>query len=107
MDGFKFVQRHDVITRPEYWLEVDEYKRGADQFLLAHFRVARWSPSVFKQALNDWQVFRQCVRAPLFCIGERDDELFHHFVTRAGYRPLQNVICENGIERRLFIHTVS
>lgn len=106
MDGFKFVQRHDVLTRPEYWLEIDEYRRGDDQFLLAHFRFAKWSPSIFKRALAEWQLFRQHVKAPLFCIGEKDDDTFLHFVTRVGYRLLRNVICENGIERRLFIHTV-
>jgi hypothetical protein len=105
-DGFKFVQRHDVLVRPEYWLEIDEYKRGEEQFLLAHFRFAHCSPSVFKRALKEWHLFRQCVTAPLFCIGEKDDDLFLHFVSRVGYRFLRNVICENGIERRLFIHTV-
>lgn len=107
MNDFVFVQRHPARITDDYWFELDEYKRASgDQFLLVHIRVHKWSLSVFKRMLHEWRVFRQCITAPVFACPEVDDARWVKFVSAMGFKPLQQVICNNGASRPLFIHTV-
>lgn len=103
---FKLVARHLLHETPDFWFEVDEYERRGDQLLIAHVRVVRWSPSVRKRCHEVWDAFRKCVTAPVFTLGEVDDHKFARFVRSFGYKPFQIVPCENGEQRRLFIHTL-
>jgi hypothetical protein len=103
---FKLVTRHRLHTTDDFWFEVDEFARGGDQMLIAHVRVVRWSPSVAKECHRVWNAFRQCVTAPVFTLGIADDAKFERFVRSFGYQPFQTVTCENGEQRRLFIHTI-
>lgn len=102
-DDFEFVTRHRVLTYPEYWFEIDEWRRGQDQFLLAHIRIAKWTPSVLKRIDREWAAFRECVDAPLFAIAEIDDRKWERFVSRLGFRFHCDTVCENGEPRRMFI----
>lgn len=107
MNDFVFVQRHPALITDDYWFELDEYKRASgEQFLLAHIRVHHWAPSVLKRILTEWRVFRQCVTAPIFACPEVGDAKWVKFVTALGFRPLQEVICNNGEQRPLFINTL-
>jgi hypothetical protein len=103
---FKLVTRHRLHTTDDFWFEVDEYDRGGDQLLIAHVRIVRWSPSVRKQCHAVWTAFRACVTAPIFTLGIVDDKKFERFVLSFGYQPFQTVTCENGEQRRLFIHRI-
>ncbi len=103
---FKFVTRHRLFTTDDFWFDVDEYERGGDQMLIAHVRVVRWSPSVRKELHRVWDIFRQCVPAPIYTMGEVDDDKFERFVRGFGYEPHQTITCANGELRRLFIHTL-
>jgi hypothetical protein len=95
-----------VIEKPEYHFVIEEWKKGEHQMLFLHLTVHKWSLSVFKEILRNWKLFRQCVQCPVFAIGGTDDtEKWERFVSTLGFLPLQNVICENGAERRLFIHS--
>jgi hypothetical protein len=100
---FEFVTRHRLITHDEYWFEIDEYRRGQDQFLLAHLRIVTWTPSILKRIMREWKMFRQCVSAPLFAIAEVDDDKWERFVARLGFRFHCNTVCNNGEHRRMFI----
>lgn len=104
--SFEFVTRHRALDRPEYLFEIDEYRRGADQFLYAHLRVFKFSPSVMKRILAEWRAFRAIVAAPLFAIGEVDDAKWERFVTHLGFEPAIEVVCLNGERRRMFRHYV-
>jgi hypothetical protein len=107
VDGFEYVFTHRALTTDDYWFDLDEYRRGQETLLAAHIRFDRFTPSVLKNVLKQWRVFRQCVTAPLIAIGEVDDEKWERFVTLLGFRFLKQVICINGKQRRLFIHTIS
>lgn len=104
--NFKLVTRHRLFTSDAFWFEVDEYERGGDQLLIAHVRIVRWSPSVRKECHRVWDAFRSCVTAPVFTLGIEDDKKFERFVRSFGYEPFQIVTCENGEQRRLFIHRI-
>jgi hypothetical protein len=107
VNDFVFVQRHPLLLNDDFWLELDEYRRaGGEQFLLAHIRVHRWSPSVFKQIKHVWTTFRSCVTLPVFACPEVDDQRWVKFVTAFGFKPFQQVICNNGARRPLYIHIV-
>lgn len=101
-DSFLFVTRHRALDRPEYLFEIDEYRRGADQFLMAHLRFAKFSPSIFKRVLHEWKVFRSCTYAPIFALGEVDDDKWKNFVTHLGFTFDRDVVCLNGERRRMF-----
>lgn len=103
-DSFDFITRHCVREHPDFRFEIDQYQRtDGTQFLLAHIRVHRFSPSVLKRIDREWEILRTCITAPLFACGEVDDSKWERFVSRLGFRPLQTVICNNGETRRLFI----
>jgi hypothetical protein len=101
---FEFITRHSILDYPEYWFELDEYRRpNGEQFLLVHLRVAKLSPSVLKRIDHEWSVFRTLVTAPLFAIAETQDKKWERFVARLGFKPHCDVICNNGVPRRMFI----
>jgi hypothetical protein len=99
---FEFVVRHCVLDRPEYLFEIDEFRRGQDPFLQAHFVVHYWSPSVFKRILSEWRVFRSIVTTPLYALGEDDDDRWRRFVSHLGFKPFTTVVCNNGQQRSLY-----
>lgn len=104
---FERAARHVILDYPEYRFEIDEHRRGSDQLLQAHLRIFRFTPSVLKRIRREWKLFRTCVTAPLIAWGEDDDEKWEHFVTSLGFKPLgQDVVCNNGACRRIFIHLV-
>lgn len=101
---FEFVTRHRVLTYPEYWFELDEYRKpSGEQLLLAHLRVVKFSKEVLKRIMHEWKVFRSCVHAPIFATAEQDDAKWQSFVELLGFRFLREVACNNGETRRLFI----
>jgi hypothetical protein len=102
--SFEFVKRHDMRRTDDYWCEIDEYRRGEDQFLLAHIGVYRWSPSIAKQLVREFKLFRETCRAPLFAC-HLADEKWVKFVALLGFRFQQPIVCDDGITRALFIHT--
>jgi hypothetical protein len=107
LEDFVFVQRHQAHITDDYWCEIDEYRRaGGEQFLLAHIRVHHWSPSVCKRLLKEFRAFRRVCRAPLYACPEVADEKWVKFVSLLGFKPLQEVICDNGDTRPLFIHII-
>lgn len=105
---FEFVARHIVVKHPEYWCEIDEYRRGDDQLLLGHIRFIKVSPSAFKRLLKEWRLLRQCVTAPIFAVcGEGSPEVWERFVAHLGFQPFgMEVECNNGALRQLYISTV-
>lgn len=106
MNEFPRVAVHEIVSSPEYEAHIDEHRRGQDTFLLMHIRVHSFSPATFKKIKTQWRLLRQCVTAPLFALAEVDDEKWERFVSHLGFKFLQEVICENGESRRLFIHVV-
>jgi hypothetical protein len=108
---FEFHSCHEVLWHPEYEFDIDEYRRGDEQFLLAHIYFRKFSPSILKRVLREWHIFRQCVTSPLYVHSGSaggDQDKWERFVSLLGFRPTGiNIICNNGATRQLFIHTVS
>lgn len=103
--SFAFVKRHDMRRTDDYWCELDEYRRGEEQFLLAHIHVYRWSLAVAKQLVREFKLFRTTCPAPLFACHDADAKWFK-FVSLLGFRFLQHITCDDGKLRQLFIHSV-
>ena len=109
----ELVAQHVAHQTDDVTFELDEYRDASgNQMLLAHLRVHRWSLSALRRIQRDWAVFRQAVTVPLFStpmLSPEDPEFskWERFVTRMGWRPLHiTVLCHDGIERPLYIHTV-
>jgi len=101
----KFVMRHNVLRTEDYWFELDEYTDGEQTMLLAHVQFFHWSPSVIKRGLRAFKLFREHVRCPLFACPPVADEKWRKFVALSGWRYQQDILCEDGETRPLFIHT--
>jgi hypothetical protein len=103
-----FHKRHVAHDTDYCTFVLHEYRDEAGaQMLLAHLEVHRWSPSALRQIRRDWDVFRQAVRSPLFATPIEGDDKWVRFVTLMGWRPTgQHVLCHDGIERPLYIHTI-
>lgn len=106
VSDFEFVCSHPALIDPDYKFELDEYRSGKDTFLLAHLRFWRFSPSIMKRVLQQWSTFRKCVTAPVFALGEVDDEKWERFVSLLGFKFCTQVNCINGASRRLFVNTL-
>jgi hypothetical protein len=103
----KFVKRYIAHQTDYCTFGIDEYRTNeGHQMLLAHLDVHRWSHSTLKRIRHDWSTFRGCVTAPLFASPLTDDPKWHRFVIMMGWRPFSTVLCHDGIERPLYIHTV-
>jgi hypothetical protein len=86
---------------------LDEYRDAeGHQMLLAHLHVHKWTPQYLKRIRRDWAVFRNAVTMPLFATPKDYDAKWDRFVTLMGWKPYSSVLCHDGIERPLYIHTV-
>ena len=103
-DDWQKVGSHVVISKPEYEFEIDEFRRGDDQMVFVHMWVLDWSKSVLRDMLAAWKIFRQCVTCPLYAVAEIDDDKWTGYVSLFGFKPLTEVVLNNGEHRRLFIH---
>jgi hypothetical protein len=101
---FPRIAIHEVDINEDYEVYLDEHRRGQDVFLLVHVRFLRWSPTTFKRLLANMKLLREHVSAPLFALGDVDDDKYERFVTRVGFKFHTHVLCNNGERRRLFIH---
>lgn len=106
---FALHDTHIILDYDEYWLEIEEYRRDKDQFLIAHICFEKFSPSILKRFIKEWTLFRTCVTAPLYALRDDGDEAkWLHFVSKFGFKPTGiNVLCNSGDIRQLFISTVS
>lgn len=103
----KLVAQHLAHKSDDCTFELDEYRNDAgEQMLLAHLRVHRWTKESMLNIKREWKLFRQCVTAPLFANPPQDNPKWVKFVTLMGWRPFSKVLCHDGIERPLYIHTV-
>jgi hypothetical protein len=102
-----FHKRHIAHDTDYCTFELEE-RRDAEghQMILAHLTVHKWSPSSLRRIKGDWTVFRQAVTVPLFASPMQDDPRWVKFVTLMGWRPHSTVLCHDGIERPLYIHTI-
>jgi hypothetical protein len=102
-----FHKRHVAHDTDYCTFVLHEYRDAAGaQMLLAHLLVHQRSLSALRRIKHDWAVFRSIVTAPLFASPMSDDPQWHRFVTLMGWRPHSAVLCHDGIERPLYIHTV-
>lgn len=91
---------------PEYRFDLDEYRDDdGKQMLFVHLAVTRSSPSTFREMRDVWSKFREVVTCPIYALGPDEDDKFANFVRLFGFKPLSDVICENGEQRRLFLNT--
>jgi hypothetical protein len=103
-----FLKRHLAHDTDYCKFELDEYRTDAgEQMLLAHLRVRHWSRATLKRIKDDWALFRSVVTSPLYATPMEDSRLWRQFVDLYGWRDTgQRVLCHDGIERPLYIHTI-
>ena len=104
----EFLKRYVAHEDEDCELLLDEYRDAeGHQMLLTHLRVHNWSRETLKRFVRDWALFRTHITAPLYATPMVDDPKWRKFVSLVGFRPTgQQVLCHDGIERPLYIHTV-
>ena len=94
-----------VHDKPEYYFALEEFRHGEEQMVFLHLTIHSWKPSVFKEILRNWKLFRKHVTCPLYVVaGVEDVEKWEAFVSLLGFKPFIDVVLENGRPRRLFVH---
>lgn len=95
-----------AVDCPEYLFELDEHRNTdtGDQMLFVHLLVRCWSKTTLKNMQSVFKAFRECVTCPLYASTIVDDDKWARFISYFGFVPLQNVVCEDGLTRRLFIN---
>lgn len=100
------VATYTAVDCPEYLFDLTEHRNTAtgDQMLFVHLVVRKWSKTTLKNMLHVFKQFRECVTCPLYANAMVDDEKWARFISKFGFVPLQNVVCEDGETRRLYIN---
>lgn len=92
---------------PGYHAALEEFRRGHDCMVFLHLTVWKKRASVYKEILRNWVIFRKHVTCPLYAVGgDVDQDKWEAFVSKLGFKFLTNVVCENGVSRRLFVHFI-
>lgn len=103
----KLVQKHEVVTYPEYQAVLDEFDDNGTPRLLMHIEVepSLFNARVFARLINEWVALRECIDAPIFALEpEPDDDKWERFVSRLGFSYASTrVDCTDGQSRRLFV----
>jgi hypothetical protein len=101
-----FVARHDIVRKPEYVAEIDEYRLpNGKQLLLGHLRFHAFNKTTFKQLLKEWSVVRSLTEAPIFVYAMEGDPIkFEKFISWLGFKPTDVFApADTGEMRRVFI----
>src|SRR5271166_1028057 len=102
--SWEHVAVHTPVNCPEYRWDLDEYRNERDeQMIFAHLAVFSLHPSLIKRMLETWRLFRQHVTCPIFAVGEVDDDKWERFIKLFHFQYLQDVVCNNGEPRRMFV----
>lgn len=97
---------HIIVDNPSYLFRLEEYRTDAgDQMLFVHMDVRQWNKSALQQMLREFSCFREHVTCPLYALGLSEDDKWLRFISKFGFvLLLDDVICENGAKRRLFVN---
>ena len=71
--------------------------------MFVHLKVHEWSKEVLRELKLRWSQFREHVTCPLYAIADVADVKWEKFISFFGFTFLNEVICENGEKRRLFV----
>lgn len=101
------VNKHEVVSHPEYRAVLDEFDDNGSPKLLLHIAVdpTLFSAKVFQRLLKEWGALRECITDPLFAMEPApDDDKWERFVRRLGFvNTNARVDCTDGQSRRLFV----
>lgn len=87
--------------------KLDEYHHtDGTQFLHASILFHKFDTTALKNAQRRWHLFRQLVKCPVFASPRQDDAEWENFIANIGFKPLQKILCNDDLERPLYIHTV-
>jgi hypothetical protein len=96
-----------IHDKPEYFFSSEVFRRGEDQMVFVHVTVRQWKPSVFKELLRNWKLFRDPMTCPVYAVAGVEDvdvAKWEAFASLFGFKPSIDIVTENGQHRRLFIH---
>lgn len=104
--GFTFQGRR-TYDDETFVCKLDKY-HDADgaPLLYASILFRKSDAAALKQAQRRWYRFRQFVKCPIFASPRQNDATWEKFIAHIGFRPLQNILCNDGALRPLYLHTV-
>jgi len=87
-----------VIVKPKYIV----YTEIVNNLTFIHMDVFKWTKSVKKEFLKDWNEFA-IKNKPLYAMPFIDDEKMHKWSLITGFKVLENHKCLDGVTRKLYI----
>lgn len=107
MSGWQNLGETILIDKPEYFFVIEEQRSPEGQSMLfMHLTVnADWTPSLAKEVMRNWKMFRQCVTCPVFAVSaDNDIPKWKKFIEWLGFKFHIEGICEDGQQRLCFVH---
>lgn len=97
---------HTLVDDDEYRSVLQELRDGEQQMLLIHMDVFKFSPTVMKRMVRDFNALRQCTDTPIFAIEPTPDNgMWHRYVSHMGFEFSSHVDCTDGETRRCYVST--
>lgn len=103
---FAFHVRHSY-NADNFTMEFEEHRRpdGAE-VMLAHLRLHKSDEASLNDALRFWQAIHPHVKCPIFATLPIEHEHGAEVAALFGFKPLQQVLCNDNTERQLYLHSV-
>jgi hypothetical protein len=92
-----------LVDTVDYVASYHEEDLGDAKMVMFHCDVYYWAPSVLKMMLQQWALFREAMKCPIFCMGTVDDAKFARLVSLFGFQHLSDIPCTDGETRKLFV----
>jgi len=88
-----------VITTDYYII----YTEDVNGLLFVHMDVLKWTKSIKKKFVKDWNDWARKQKQPIYAMPFIDDEKMGKFVSMIGFELLENHKCLDGITRKLYL----
>lgn len=79
-----------VVSRPEYVIDVEDWRNAEAQMTFVHSHVRVWAPSVLKRIKSDFKLLRETVRGHMYATSSNPDAKWVKFVKLFGFEHLLN-----------------
>lgn len=88
-----------VIVKPEYII----YTENVNNLTFIHMDVFKWTKSVKKEFVKDWNDWARKQKQPIYAMPFIDDEKMHKWSLITGFKVVEFCKCLDGITRKLYL----
>jgi hypothetical protein len=88
----------------DYYAYYTTYLLPDGPMVMFHLETFYFSPSVYRDMLEKWRLFRSIYKNPIFCHLDEERGSVLKLVDRVGFKPIGTTPCSDGKTRTVFVH---